>query len=234
MLSSQITWAARPSCGSSRISRETSWLRRCWRSLTGRSRFHLSIVGGELMVRYQRTRKRFFLNWMLVGVHTQVVTSAFRVIPSEWMRFKLLTVAVSIDGLQPEHDDERRKPAAYERILKSICRRAKVKARAQRQPCYRGPTWDTLRSLCASGANRPRWLKRFGSKTFAHRAAQRPRQEIGRRGAACARGRRTASSRATFSQVADASWIGSRAVVSAEEPGGYAIFARQRIRFRPI
>jgi MoaA/NifB/PqqE/SkfB family radical SAM enzyme len=35
------------------------------------------------------------------------------------MRFKRLNVVVSIDGLQPEHD-ERRKPATYERILKNI------------------------------------------------------------------------------------------------------------------
>jgi sulfatase maturation enzyme AslB (radical SAM superfamily) len=53
------------------------------------------------------------------GIHTQVVTSAFRVIPPEWKRFKRLNVVVSIDGLQPEHD-ERRKPATYERILKNI------------------------------------------------------------------------------------------------------------------
>jgi MoaA/NifB/PqqE/SkfB family radical SAM enzyme len=53
------------------------------------------------------------------GVHTQVVTSAFRVIPAEWKRFKHLNIVVSIDGLQPEHD-ERRKPATYERILKNI------------------------------------------------------------------------------------------------------------------
>jgi hypothetical protein len=53
------------------------------------------------------------------GVHTQVVTSAFRAIPSEWMKLKKLNVVVSVDGLQPEHD-ERRKPATYERILASI------------------------------------------------------------------------------------------------------------------
>jgi len=47
------------------------------------------------------------------------VTSAFRVIPKEWQRFKRLTVAISIDGLQPEHD-ARRKPATYERILNNI------------------------------------------------------------------------------------------------------------------
>ena len=34
-------------------------------------------------------------------------------------RFRKINVVVSIDGLQPEHD-ERRKPATYERILKNI------------------------------------------------------------------------------------------------------------------
>jgi MoaA/NifB/PqqE/SkfB family radical SAM enzyme len=79
---------------------------------------HLSIVGGDPLVRY-RELERILPELDARGVHTQVVTSAFRVIPPEWMRFKKLTVAVSIDGLQPEHD-ERRKPATYERILKSI------------------------------------------------------------------------------------------------------------------
>lgn len=79
---------------------------------------HLSIVGGDPLVRY-RELERILPELDARGIHTQVVTSAFRVIPGEWMRFKKLTVAVSIDGLQPEHD-ERRKPATYERILKSI------------------------------------------------------------------------------------------------------------------
>ena len=52
-------------------------------------------------------------------MHTQVVTSAFRVVPAVWKEFKKLNVVVSIDGLQPEHD-ERRRPATYERILKNI------------------------------------------------------------------------------------------------------------------
>ena len=79
---------------------------------------HLSIVGGDPLVRYRELEK-LLPELEARGIHTQVVTSAFRVIPAEWMRFKLLTVAVSIDGLQPEHD-ERRKPATYERILKNI------------------------------------------------------------------------------------------------------------------
>ena len=47
------------------------------------------------------------------------MTSAVRPIPNEWLGLHRLQVVVSIDGLQPEHD-ERRKPATYERILKHI------------------------------------------------------------------------------------------------------------------
>jgi sulfatase maturation enzyme AslB (radical SAM superfamily) len=54
-----------------------------------------------------------------MGVFVQLVTSAFRPIPASWARLSRLNVVVSIDGLQPEHD-ERRKPATYERILKNI------------------------------------------------------------------------------------------------------------------
>jgi MoaA/NifB/PqqE/SkfB family radical SAM enzyme len=79
---------------------------------------HLSIVGGEPLVRYRE------LNTLLPilsqrGVYTQLVTSAVRPIPKEWIGLRRLQVCVSIDGLQPEHD-ERRKPATYERILRHI------------------------------------------------------------------------------------------------------------------
>ena len=79
---------------------------------------HLSIVGGEPLVRYRE------LNTLLPllserGVYTQVVTSAVRPIPREWAQLRRLQICVSIDGLQPEHD-ERRKPATYDRILKHI------------------------------------------------------------------------------------------------------------------
>ncbi|TAK15901.1 MAG: radical SAM protein [Acidobacteria bacterium] len=79
---------------------------------------HLSIVGGEPLVRYRELET---LLPILTGrgVHTQVVTSAVRPIPDAWATMKLLQVCVSIDGLQPEHD-ARRAPATYERILKHI------------------------------------------------------------------------------------------------------------------
>jgi len=79
---------------------------------------HLSIVGGDPLVRYRE------LNEILPeldrrGIHVQLVTSAFRELPAEWAKLKLLYIAVSIDGLAPEHD-KRRSPATYERILKHI------------------------------------------------------------------------------------------------------------------
>jgi len=83
-----------------------------------RKPLHVSIVGGDPLVRY-RELELLIPEIERRGVHTQVVTSAFRVVPSEWKKFKKLNVVVSIDGLQPEHD-ERRKPATYERILKNI------------------------------------------------------------------------------------------------------------------
>ena len=54
-----------------------------------------------------------------MGVYTQLVTSAVRPVPAAWASLKRLQIVVSIDGLQPEHD-ERRKPATYDRILKHI------------------------------------------------------------------------------------------------------------------
>src|SRR6185436_12836374 len=79
---------------------------------------HVSIVGGEPLVRFRE------LNVLLprlseMGIAVQVVTSAVRTIPSVWASINKLTLSVSIDGLQPEHD-ERRKPATYERIIKNI------------------------------------------------------------------------------------------------------------------
>ena len=79
---------------------------------------HVSLVGGDPLVRY-RELDQLLPQIESRGIHTQVVTSAFRVIPAAWNEHKKLNVVISIDGLQPEHD-ERRKPATYERILKNI------------------------------------------------------------------------------------------------------------------
>jgi MoaA/NifB/PqqE/SkfB family radical SAM enzyme len=79
---------------------------------------HVSLVGGDPLVRH-RELEMLLPQLQHRGIHTQIVTSAFRMIPSAWSQFEKLNVVVSIDGLQPEHD-ERRKPATYERILKNI------------------------------------------------------------------------------------------------------------------
>jgi MoaA/NifB/PqqE/SkfB family radical SAM enzyme len=79
---------------------------------------HVSLVGGDPMVRYREVIA-LLPELEHRGVHTQVVTSAFREIPADWAKRKLLNVVVSIDGLQPEHD-ARRKPATYDRIVKNI------------------------------------------------------------------------------------------------------------------
>ena len=79
---------------------------------------HVSIVGGEPLVRYKE------LGTILPGladrgIYTQIVTSAVRPIPIEWAAIPRLQIVVSIDGLQPEHD-ARRTPATYDRIHKHI------------------------------------------------------------------------------------------------------------------
>ncbi len=79
---------------------------------------HLSIVGGEPLVRYRE------LNILLprldaMGIEVQVVTSAVRPIPVNWARLANLHLVVSIDGLPAEHD-RRRSPATYDRILQHI------------------------------------------------------------------------------------------------------------------
>jgi MoaA/NifB/PqqE/SkfB family radical SAM enzyme len=79
---------------------------------------HVSIVGGDPMVRY-RELDALLPQLESRGVHTQLVTSAFRPIPGAWMKLKKLNFVISVDGLQPEHD-ARRKPATYDRILANI------------------------------------------------------------------------------------------------------------------
>jgi MoaA/NifB/PqqE/SkfB family radical SAM enzyme len=79
---------------------------------------HISLVGGDPLVRY-RELQQLLPELDRRGIFVQVVTSAFRPIPVEWNALSRLSVVVSIDGLQPEHD-ARRKPATYERILKNI------------------------------------------------------------------------------------------------------------------
>jgi MoaA/NifB/PqqE/SkfB family radical SAM enzyme len=78
----------------------------------------LSLVGGEpLMRRHELDQLLPILSAR--GIYTMVVTSGVIPIPYAWISLPRVTIAVSVDGL-PEHHDERRKPATYERILRNI------------------------------------------------------------------------------------------------------------------
>lgn len=79
---------------------------------------HVSLVGGEPLVRF-RELDVLLPRLAEQGLHVQVVTSAVRPIPKGWADIPRLSVVVSIDGLQPEHD-VRRAPATYDRILEHI------------------------------------------------------------------------------------------------------------------
>jgi len=79
---------------------------------------HLSIVGGDPLVRH-RELSLLLLELRKRDLFVQIVTSAFRQIPPEWAKNPKLGIVVSIDGLQPEHD-VRRRPATYERVLNNI------------------------------------------------------------------------------------------------------------------
>ena len=79
---------------------------------------HISIVGGEPLVRW-RELDQLLPKLDAMRIEIQLVTSAVRPIPAHWAAIRLLHLAVSVDGLPPEHD-LRRAPATYDRILKHI------------------------------------------------------------------------------------------------------------------
>lgn len=81
----------------------------------------VSLVGGEPLMRHKEL-DRVLPMLSDMGVHAMVVTSAVIPIPQHWQDIPRMTVAISVDGL-PEHHDDRRKPATYERILKNIAGR---------------------------------------------------------------------------------------------------------------
>src|SRR5687768_6059478 len=78
----------------------------------------VSFVGGEPLIRHKELSRILPVvsEW---GVYSLVVTSAVTPFPVEWNAIPRVRVAVSIDGLQPEHD-VRRAPATYPRILKNL------------------------------------------------------------------------------------------------------------------
>jgi MoaA/NifB/PqqE/SkfB family radical SAM enzyme len=91
---------------------------RFMRVIDDRKPLHVSIVGGEPLVRY-RELNAILPRLAARDIHTQVVTSAVRPIPGEWRTVPRLQIVVSVDGLPPEHD-VRRAPATYDRVLEHI------------------------------------------------------------------------------------------------------------------
>lgn len=83
---------------------------------------HVSLVGGEPMMRHRELDQIIpALNDM--GIFSMLVTSGVIPIPAHWMKFPRFRVTVSVDGL-PEHHNERRKPATYDKILRNIAGRS--------------------------------------------------------------------------------------------------------------
>jgi organic radical activating enzyme len=78
----------------------------------------VSFVGGEPLIRH-RELSRILPEMSRRGIYSLVVTSAVIPFPRQWNDIPRVRIAVSIDGLQPEHD-ARRKPATYDRILENI------------------------------------------------------------------------------------------------------------------
>jgi organic radical activating enzyme len=78
----------------------------------------LSIIGGEPLIRH-RELSRLLPRLSAEGVYALVVTSGVIPFPQAWNELPGIRIAVSIDGLQPEHD-ARRHPATYQRILTNI------------------------------------------------------------------------------------------------------------------
>jgi MoaA/NifB/PqqE/SkfB family radical SAM enzyme len=79
---------------------------------------HLSLVGGEPLVRHKEL-SRILPELSKMRVETLVVTSGVIPIPAGWHDLDHIRIAISVDGLQPDHD-KRRAPATYDRILQNI------------------------------------------------------------------------------------------------------------------
>jgi MoaA/NifB/PqqE/SkfB family radical SAM enzyme len=136
-------------------------VQRFTRLIDDRKPLHVSIVGGEPLVRH---RELGTILPMLAArnIHTQLVTSAVRPIPAEWRDLRRLQIVVSIDGLPPEHD-KRRTPATYDRILKHITgHRITVHCTVTRQQVRRdGYLEEFLRFWQANADTRMIWVSLY-------------------------------------------------------------------------
>ena len=93
--------------------------RRAARSIDEHKPLHLSIVGGEPLVRFRELNTLLPILADARHPHAARHERGARRSRSSGRSLPRLQIVVSIDGLQPEHD-ERRTPATYDRILKHI------------------------------------------------------------------------------------------------------------------
>ncbi len=131
---------------------------------------HLSLVGGDPLVRYRELEK-LMPHLVERNIFVQVVTSAFRQIPGAWKDMPRVKVVVSIDGLREDHD-ERRKPATYDRILKNIAGQritihSTITGQMMKRPGY-------LEEFIAFWAPRPEIEKIWMSMFTPQRGAEAP------------------------------------------------------------
>jgi MoaA/NifB/PqqE/SkfB family radical SAM enzyme len=136
-------------------------VRRFMQLIDERKPLHVSIVGGEPLVRY-RELGTILPVLAARDIHVQLVTSAVRPIPVEWRDLHRLQVVVSIDGLPAEHDT-RRAPATYDRILKHIAgHRITVHCTVTRQQIRRdGYLEEFLRFWQANPDTRMIWVSLY-------------------------------------------------------------------------
>jgi MoaA/NifB/PqqE/SkfB family radical SAM enzyme len=91
-------------------------------SLVGKHRpLQVSFIGGEPLVRH-RELDRILPALSEQGIDSLVTTSLVIPFPRSWNDIPGAHIAVSVDGLQREHD-KRRHPATYERILQNLAGR---------------------------------------------------------------------------------------------------------------
>jgi sulfatase maturation enzyme AslB (radical SAM superfamily) len=122
---------------------------------------HVSIVGGEPLVRY-RELGSILPALAARNIHTQLVTSAVRPVPVEWRQLRRLQIVVSVDGLPAEHD-RRRTPATYDRILEHIAgHQITVHCTVTRQQVRReGYLEEFLRFWQANGDTQMIWVSLY-------------------------------------------------------------------------
>ena len=122
---------------------------------------HVSIVGGEPLVRY-RELGSILPALAARNIHTQLVTSAVRPVPLEWRQLRRLQIVVSVDGLPAEHD-QRRTPATYDRLLKHIAgHQVTVHCTVTRQQVRReGYLEEFLRFWQANADTRMIWVSLY-------------------------------------------------------------------------